>query len=813
MSHKKKIIVSAMCVALLLVIGVGTAVAFLVIKDAAEHTKENLFSPGFVACSVSKEDAYAVTNEGNTSAMIRATVTVNWVRDGKICGSAANTDFTLGDGWSRGADGYFYYDTAVSPAASTSALMANTGDFNTNNPTSPLGGCELSVTVLAEAIQATGEIEGVAAHVDAWNGGNPVANPNDNLTADNTGIKFGSVINSVNNVELLPQRYGGFWEGSSATNLVSPNGITTEDDKMKEFTMDGSQILTINGFAMVEGGVNRYVYSVDRVNWVDAEGGAFGTPEGGWSVYKTDLQFSTYNENLDNQNCRFNTDASALKIDLSAFGGEFVVGVVIGAVPNNAPDKVIPFFTISNILVPNTSSRDAIGFEPTDANLKDEDMLNIFEGNKVINETVMFLDSGDTKALMYPIEEIISVTHTNAATGVVTTYKAGMDYEIVDGKIRAFGSIPFITSDRYYDNATNQANSTGLITENPSGTNVYTYAGGGTTMSQWQVEVTYTHSAEWTGYTQECRWDVYEKFIRKMQKGENVTVFFAGDSITYGADSSFITGVYPYQASYPLMFTKTLADIFDYKVVYQRNTSLSSNGYYLSPNPGNVYNENGKGGTITYVNTAIPGWKSGDAVANMEAFILNEIRTHGCDLFICALGMNDVHDDPATYTKANVKTVVDGVLAIKPEAAIMLVSPMRPNVDSTNGWDTNQKLQEGQYIALAADYATLGVRCGVARMTSVSNNLYAPEYDGPKEFMDVTGNNINHPNDFLSRVYAQTLLQTLIGYENLKETPTVPDPIPDEIVKEGIDFVRESIYRGDTSLSETPQTEIGRAHV
>jgi hypothetical protein len=36
-----------------------------------------------------------------------------------------------------------------------------------------------------------------------------------------------------------------------------------------------------------------------------------------------------------------------------------------------------------------------------------------------------------------------------------------------------------------------------------------------------------------------------------------------------------------------------------------------------------------------------------------------------------------------------------------------------------------------------------------------------------KDFQDTTGNNINHPNDYFYRMYAQTLLQTLIGYENM----------------------------------------------
>ena len=30
-------------------------------------------------------------------------------------------------------------------------------------------------------------------------------------------------------------------------------------------------------------------------------------------------------------------------------------------------------------------------------------------------------------------------------------------------------------------------------------------------------------------------------------------------------------------------------------------------------------------------------------------------------------------------------------------------------------------------------------------------------------FRDMSGNNVNHPNDFLARVYAQVVLQTVAG--------------------------------------------------
>jgi len=49
--------------------------------------------------------------------------------------------------------------------------------------------------------------------------------------------------------------------------------------------------------------------------------------------------------------------------------------------------------------------------------------------------------------------------------------------------------------------------------------------------------------------------------------------------------------------------------------------------------------------------------------------------------------------------------------------------------------------------------------CAVADMTTMSQELYAMG----KRFRDMTGNNINHPNDFLARIYAQVLLKALVG--------------------------------------------------
>lgn len=42
-------------------------------------------------------------------------------------------------------------------------------------------------------------------------------------------------------------------------------------------------------------------------------------------------------------------------------------------------------------------------------------------------------------------------------------------------------------------------------------------------------------------------------------------------------------------------------------------------------------------------------------------------------------------------------------------------------------------------------------------------------YKDGKRFQDCTANNINHPNDFMMRIYAQTVLYTLFGEDYYKK--------------------------------------------
>ncbi len=389
--------------------------------------------------------------------------------------------------------------------------------------------------------------------------------------------------------------------------------------------------------------------------------------------------------------------------------------------------------------------KDVLGLDIKLADLNDL-MQPIFSGTTVMNETVMFLDKGDVKSLLYPIDSIQSVTSYDGKK----VYEEGKDYAVVDGKLQVLegSSIPCITSQKYYNNPGS------LISINYNGTQTPIHWGEGQAMTNWQVNVNYTHSATWEGYTQDSQLDIYQNFIKKLQNGENVTVFFYGDSITYGANASWINGYAPYQMSYPILFVQSLADLFDYTVHYEA-ANLGS----TSKVPAEDYVA-GTRGIITYVNTAVGGWKSEDGVSNVTKYVEEKITAYGCDLFVLGFGMNDAAINVRT-TQANCKAIVDAVLAIRPETAVTLVSTMMPNPDGL-GWYGNQKNQETVLVSLAAQYREDNVACGVSCVGSVSKAILKI-----KDFHDYSGNNINHPNDYFVRVYAQTLLQAVIGYENM----------------------------------------------
>ena len=348
----------------------------------------------------------------------------------------------------------------------------------------------------------------------------------------------------------------------------------------------------------------------------------------------------------------------------------------------------------------------------------------VWNTREVYNETVLFVGENDEAGLLYKPEKVLSVR----SYGLDKEYREGKDYEITQGgKIRRLtgSEIPYFEVDEYYRTEPDSVpvaifgKSSNPATEGQR----YIKYGEGDTFTSRQIAVTYAHSSPWEGATPRFAANRQKSFTDKRRRKESVTAVFYGDSITVGCNASG-TGhggnIAPYTPSYPQMVTDYLGDKF--------------------------------GCEINYVNTAEGGKNTEWGADNVQKNVIE----YSPDLAVIAFGMNDAKLPLKTY-KRLVCDMADAIRAAKPDCAVILVATSVPN-NETDWYYGNQK----EYVKALKEIETdknYGF-VSVADMTSMHLDILEK-----KRFRDITGNNINHPNDFLVRVYAQVLLHTILGAE------------------------------------------------
>ncbi len=364
----------------------------------------------------------------------------------------------------------------------------------------------------------------------------------------------------------------------------------------------------------------------------------------------------------------------------------------------------------------------------------------IWKGSVIHNETVMFLGEDDKAPLLYTPDKIISVRSYE----LDTEYVEGVDFKLEDGKLMLVEGtrIPVCPLTTYYPEE-------GRFNMLRDGKIVPALYGEGSTMTQWQVAVTYVHSGKWTGIDIPSYTDRYSGFIKKLEGGEDVTVFFYGDSITYGANASYKSA--PYTPLWAMMFCQYAAKRYGYTVKYVGCDREDT-----------VY---GTTGTITYINTSVGGWSTEAAINNFGTHVKPYVEEHGCDLFVIALGMNNT-ESTAEHFCGLLEKLTDMVREAVPTTDLVLVSTMIPNPYLTKKepteWCANgqQATFEAAMMPLAENINESGTNCAVCPMTSVSQYIHSK-----KRFRDTSGNNVNHPSDFVVRAYAQALCRTVFGYD------------------------------------------------
>ena len=356
----------------------------------------------------------------------------------------------------------------------------------------------------------------------------------------------------------------------------------------------------------------------------------------------------------------------------------------------------------------------------------------------------MFIGAADRAPLLYRPTEILSVT----SYGGEVEYRLGEDLILgEDGTLSLTPNtrIPHLTEEQYYHD-----DPASLISIPHNGKETFIYWGEGTTMTRWQIAVTYRHAEAPVVSKPACFSHRFAPFLQKLERGEDVTVFFYGDSITVGGNCSYLCNTPPYMPSWTMLLVEYLAKRYEYSVRYI-DTKLPK----AMPVPA-APTVVGKRGTLTYINTAYGGWNSTQGIEGLSERVIAPISTYGCDLFVLGHGMNDKRLEPAEYIEKQ-HVMIDAVRGVSPDTAVLTVATMYPNPAGAR-WCINQPLFEPHLIEMADAYTKAGVPCAVVPMTTASRQVLSR-----KRFCDCSGNNINHPNDLIVRLYAQTALQTLLG--------------------------------------------------
>lgn len=373
----------------------------------------------------------------------------------------------------------------------------------------------------------------------------------------------------------------------------------------------------------------------------------------------------------------------------------------------------------------------------------DEVMIPFWEGDTVYDETVFFLGKDEKKTLLFDADEIISVKSFD----LTREFVQGKDYALEDGKLVLLEGteIPFTTEEEYYPE-----DATDFLVTNVNGVWKNTVWGEVSKIKAKQVAVTYRHSGKWNRFIAPDESKKFERFISKLERGENVTVFYYGDSITAGANASGRDRHEPFLPTWSELVTMGIAKKYGYTVHFL--VTDFGNGSRLSKEDVSF----GDRGVITMINTAVGGWRVTDGIEKFEVHCELFLRKYGCDLLVLAYGMNDKKNAPEEE-HALVSKLAHMFLEYS-DPDIMLVATMLPNPDANERWNLNQKYFEAEFYALAEELRAEGHRAAVAPMTSTSAGVLER-----KLFRDWTGNNVNHPNDFMIRIYAATLLRTLLG--------------------------------------------------
>lgn len=350
----------------------------------------------------------------------------------------------------------------------------------------------------------------------------------------------------------------------------------------------------------------------------------------------------------------------------------------------------------------------------------------LWEGDTIYSESVLLVKdeaNAPQAKLLYSPDKIISVTDAT----LQIEYKEGIDYTINENTIKLTPDTKavYMTKNELY--VSDPANAVPVIN---GSTYIRIQPGTSEFYQEKQLFVTYTHKEQGLDNYVAPRYNesLLPKTTTSLKSGKSIKVLVFGDSLGASANSSSFNIRMPFMPDWGTLVVRKLMQKYKSEIFYE-NSSV--------------------GGT-----TSIWGKENAKKL----------VAEKNPDLVIIAFGMGDAfitnNFTPDLY-RFNIQSIMDEVKLINPNCEFILVSPILANPEAF-GFSGRQ----AEYVAPLRELQSAGV--AFADVSSADQVILRR-----KKFFDIAGNGVNHPNDFIYRLYAQVVLKLLIADNSISATENV----------------------------------------
>ena len=232
--------------------------------------------------------------------------------------------------------------------------------------------------------------------------------------------------------------------------------------------------------------------------------------------------------------------------------------------------------------------------------------------------------------------------------------------------------------------------------------------------------MTYEHSGDsWSGkpFVPVNKKEKFPLLHKKIKDQNGMTLALIGDSISVGYNASGFVKAAPHLPA----FGQQLAD-----------------GLKKSLNTDIKFFNQSRGGATT-------GWGIGN---------VGKVLEQKPDLVMVAFGMNDGRRPGGEQRyEDNIRKLILALRKERPNLEIVLVANMLPNIEFSD--HKGHFANRDRLLKLEKEFDHIAL----ADVMSVTEEILKR-----KKFADICGNHVNHPNDFIHRLYASVILRT-VGLE------------------------------------------------